>query len=779
MAAMVAAAAQQRRGVAIALRDTGSFPRPAAPRPGEEAPREAAVPPPRRPPRRRGRIDESGSGLACSPVCFLCGLFCAAAALLLIAHELGGLGGGASAGDLPALQRALRPRQGWLHPHGAGPPVPGTPGGGGGAGGRQLRGSTVDVDAPPPQPPAAPPRGAVSPPPATPPRIAPRRDHPGGGSTGVGEKKIVLESLDDLADDPTPDTSPPIAAGGPSREGDSGDANSPDATRSPQALPKPILQLPNLELPKALPHHSGRHSEASSHRDPERGDTAHRAEGHATQHHHHHHHAAHSAGHREGQAEHAAAEHASDDADGGDEGYHVGQKVRATTQLRMQNGQRVDVGMVGEVTKVDGLAIPGSVGRVLINGVLFDARPGEVEPADTRHGAEAVGSFESLEKRLEKVTPRRRWGPDPAPHFAAAAEATGCDMLTVPFRAESDERCLAYMANQSNWADLRPMTQKFDERTVKFKVRFRHKPLRAIIKVPQRLFPYEPTSEVGSFHADRVMQINRVPPTAWAQVPVETLKKAVHEHAKEVGLVDRFAREAHVKDFEAWVDEEFFSFSRERGLLEGDTIGVSVQLFIADVRPLLGSDLSIPWTPHDPGWQRTLDPGDVGFGAKHAAAYIRQAELAMYDFVLGNGDRSPNKNNFVVGACRHRRHLEECGNDPEENPRHPGPPNFLTLDNGMTFMYRLTPDRSPDGPNPLLSPKFCTFYRPLLQRLHALRSKGSTQPFAEQMAARLPPHVLNTIRKRNLQKCQQRIADLLKQADKCLGDFPEHSVIYS
>ena len=311
--------------------------------------------------------------------------------------------------------------------------------------------------------------------------------------------------------------------------------------------------------------------------------------------------------------------------------------------------------------------------------------------------------FGSLEERIAKTVsvkcdkfahlkdktdqhPRACHGPPIPSTHTDLLEATGCDLFTVPFNPAHDERCLKLLADSEHWDEMRPMTQKYDERTIKFKVTFKaDKRLKAIVKVPQKLFQYEAMSEVGSFFADRVMQTNRVPPTAWAHVPVKRINSMLDRFAGDMKLIDIFAKESHVHTYREWVDKDFLKYNRDQGWMVHDddefpgeeVVGVSVQLFIADVRPLLSSDFLIPWVPHSDSWQTHMSPEDP-WEPRDAIGMVRQSELAMYDFVIGNGDRSPNKNNFVVGGCRHHRTVSKCG-----DLRHPGAPSFVTLDNGM------------------------------------------------------------------------------------------------
>eukprot|EP01060_Flectonema_neradi_P039697 TRINITY_DN8837_c0_g1_i1.p1 TRINITY_DN8837_c0_g1~~TRINITY_DN8837_c0_g1_i1.p1 ORF type:complete len:539 (+),score=110.74 TRINITY_DN8837_c0_g1_i1:114-1730(+) len=355
---------------------------------------------------------------------------------------------------------------------------------------------------------------------------------------------------------------------------------------------------------------------------------------------------------------------------------------------------------------------------------------------------------------------------------------TGCDMFTVPFDPASDTKCIETIGNQASWTDLKPMKQEYDERTIKFKAHFPDKRLRAIVKVPQKLFPHEAVSEVGSYHADRVMNLNRVPPTVWTYIPVERVLEMVNKYGDEMKLIDIFAKDSKVDNYKEWIKKDFLDYARKRSLItqnhpdfpDTEVVGVSVQLFVAEVRPLLSSSLAIPWVPHNDSWQRHLSPSHP-FKVKHAVGFVRQSELAMFDYVLGNGDRSPNKNNFVVGACRHHTHVSKCGS----GPKHPGPPSFITLDNGLMFLYDLVPGRSPDGPNPLLKDTFCIFEKKLLARLRELND----EVFSKVMQEILPKRLQKFITLKMLHKCDHRLHKLLRQVDKCVEEFGEEKVIMS
>eukprot|EP00759_Apiculatamorpha_spiralis_P031358 PhF_6_TR33015/c0_g1_i1/m.48653 len=163
-----------------------------------------------------------------------------------------------------------------------------------------------------------------------------------------------------------------------------------------------------------------------------------------------------------------------------------------------------------------------------------------------------------LEEAIMSRTLRKCWGTTHPPKvYSTLLQETGCDVFTVPFNPTQDTACIAYLSNMDNWADLVPIKQRFDERTIKFKVKYKNPLLKAMLKVPQRLFPYEPAHEIGSFVSDRLMGINRVPPTVYIALPIDVIRNASKKGEKMV-LVDEFAKESKVNNYSAWLRKDFF-----------------------------------------------------------------------------------------------------------------------------------------------------------------------------------------------------------------------------
>lgn len=400
-------------------------------------------------------------------------------------------------------------------------------------------------------------------------------------------------------------------------------------------------------------------------------------------------------------------------------------------------------------------------------------------------------------------------------------DVTGCNLLQVPFDPESDEKCTNYFTNTTNWLELKPLPMEFDQRTAKFEVVY--KPiagstiqLATMLKVPQRLFPYEAFSEVAAFHADRVLQINRVPPTAWGCVPESIVRNAVKKHGDSVGTVKEFLDDSKVANYQEWIEKDFFKYNIDMRWTENKKSSdagtpercfrMSMQLRVADVGHLLDTALSIPYKAHNDSWQRFLnivennEPKENGgpirpsyTSKKFVASIVHISELNAFDWVIGNDDRSPNKNNFVVGGCRHKG---QCADVVQHDKLlHPGPPTFIHLDQGMSFYGK--PKRNGMSRairNESAAPSFCVFRAPLVNRLEVLggysgkdlasvqadvSAQGSWEKaveklrpktvFHEEMLKRLPKGVRRFVDDHALRKASSRLHEVLRLVRRCLA----------
>ncbi|RNF27245.1 uncharacterized protein Tco025E_00436 [Trypanosoma conorhini] len=371
-------------------------------------------------------------------------------------------------------------------------------------------------------------------------------------------------------------------------------------------------------------------------------------------------------------------------------------------------------------------------------------------------------------------------------------DLTGCDALSVPFNPRQDRRCINFMTNSSNWGELVPISQSMDQRTIKFGIVFNsirdasgeviQQPLETIIKVPQRLFPLEPVGEVAAFHADRLLLTHRVPPTGWACLPLSMFEASVAKYKHLVETNAEFLRASGVASYEEWVRKDLFDYVPHSQFLVrstngDDCIAVSIQLKIADVGHFLSSVMRIPYNPHSDTWHAFFDINNltgedvVGFIRRRSyAGVLHLATLSMFDYVVGNLDRSPNKNNFVVGATRVS---PTASNNFMLHPNHP---TFVYLDHGMTF-YRRRPRRNPLTTSYAAfrtngTATFCLFNGPLLRRIRELTQytggPSNETVFAWRMKQRLPRRIYRTVGDEGLLYCSKRGSEILSMAEHCL-----------
>jgi len=386
------------------------------------------------------------------------------------------------------------------------------------------------------------------------------------------------------------------------------------------------------------------------------------------------------------------------------------------------------------------------------NGIV--AKDSGVQAIEAALRTAPVDIYLDLQDRIKKTVPRNIWG-GPAPSSVVGLYSrTGCNVLGGPFAPPSDATCQAYLSNISNWMNVTLMTPAFDERTIKFRVRLREEGLSAVLKVSQRLFPNEPHSEYMAFVVDRALRYNRVPPTAWVETaPLATVRRAVEAH-----------RDPKLRSFAA---EEFLDrLTRQKPSVT--TIEASVQLWVWDVHHLLDTVFAIPYRAHNGSWHRYFNPA-VGYPDGLAIPVHHLAQQLAFDFVISNNDRSPNKNNFVVGGCsRHR-----CKKT-RRRPWHPGPPDFVYLDHGMAFYHS-----GPPADNPLSRPDspFCLFRRPVVERFLKLEGTEGRHPLTDLILPRAPTAVIRQLGRAALESCQTRLDRILATVRLCLTKWPAATIL--
>lgn len=424
--------------------------------------------------------------------------------------------------------------------------------------------------------------------------------------------------------------------------------------------------------------------------------------------------------------------------------------------------------------------------------------------------------------------------------FSGTPSTAVCDVLPrrMPLDLAATLKCAAAIADVPRlWKDIRVLPPKFEQRTIKFEATLRiprsrtkssakHRDggdadasfpsegavdeVEVIIKVPQASFPLEPFAEAIAFAMDTaVLQIGRIPPTALVALPLEHLRAVVEHDSPHVQMVEEFHPDP-AYTFAKWATADFFDFvrggDRSSHMMKNRThVWASAQLRLKNVVPILDSPLKVPYSKAKPGWHRWFNPSwperNVTLTSPHHPAVLYAlSQLSMFDFIMLNSDRSPNKNNFVLLGCglqsmffdgkkkKKRRHNENKS-DPKhavvgadvcdettERGQHHLSMAFVHLDQGMA-LYGF-----PQAHNPIAKKKnntFCLFFEPLYRRVKCLVEWFQTQHDPDALLAwgleHLPDAAVKAVGQDRVYKMLEQLPALLKRVDSC--DYPETKVM--
>ena len=284
-----------------------------------------------------------------------------------------------------------------------------------------------------------------------------------------------------------------------------------------------------------------------------------------------------------------------------------------------------------------------------------------------------------------------------------------CDPTSTAYTPQTDKHCLAYLSNQHNILYIKPMSAVLSfARTIKFRVQYRHgdPPLKAIMKVAQKKFLFEPYAEALGFFVDRILGIKRVPPTAWIELPISLLQGSV-------SMMPPF--------FMQWLQLFVFDFPDAQSIIRTASDGArymnfSVQLWMSDVHNAYDTSLAPP-ASYQRYFDLTMEPTP-----KVNESLAEISDLFVFDYIIGNTDRGMGKNNYVVGGCN------KC-NTPG-GQKHKGPAQFLHIDQGSAFYKRPGPEGNPLRDHPGRNSTFCRFRKSLYERMYNLKG-GKGKPRLE------------------------------------------------
>ncbi|KAJ9468573.1 Protein of unknown function (DUF1193) [Diplonema papillatum] len=312
-------------------------------------------------------------------------------------------------------------------------------------------------------------------------------------------------------------------------------------------------------------------------------------------------------------------------------------------------------------------------------------------------------------------------------------DAPPCDPTDVTFGNE--EACLAFLGDVRNWVAVKPLASILAKsRTIKYQVELLGG-VRAMLKVSQYKFLYEPYSELFAFHVDRALNFSRVPPVAWVAIPTVWLQSA---SARMPAMYCQ------------WVQKFVFDQVSVRKTIRprcpfapAPTIYVSVQLWVANVGSYAKSPLKVKHA-------KTLLSGSSSARSIEGEPGVAYAlgefsDLMVFDFIVGNNDRS-DKNTFAL------------------------PGQLVWLDNGSSFYGTDPPKGHPMKITSRHNASMCIFRKATLAAVRA--SKGTR--LLDAVNARLAgtPGLWGFARPSQLSRAQARLNLLLKTFTYCAHAHP-------
>ncbi|RNF26554.1 uncharacterized protein Tco025E_01157 [Trypanosoma conorhini] len=364
--------------------------------------------------------------------------------------------------------------------------------------------------------------------------------------------------------------------------------------------------------------------------------------------------------------------------------------------------------------------------------------------------------------------------PYDATHAAASEAWEACDQRNADFTPQRDALCQSYLSNLSNMRYIKAMSSRLLEgRTIKFRVRYAHNEIEAIVKVSQRKFYFEATSEFLAFSVDRALNFSRIPTSVFLPLPLSYMKAAT----------------AYSPLFSQWIERFVFQYNYTTrnfapcaspgvSLAEGSLCAyVTIQLWMHDVHSALSTFLALPYEY------------DLAFAAKYytighplwppKSSRLRAIgdvlDRFVFDFLIGNTDRGMNDhNNFVYGGCS----LKTTCQPPPAERRTLGLAKYAFLDHGSSFYSHREPkgnaffgdmDRIP----------ICRFRQSTYESLRSFREPAPSQPrlpLVMHLRRGLSSQIFRVTHLSVFERLQVRLEKVLKIVERCLEQYTPSEV---
>jgi hypothetical protein len=369
----------------------------------------------------------------------------------------------------------------------------------------------------------------------------------------------------------------------------------------------------------------------------------------------------------------------------------------------------------------------------------------------------------------------------------------------------SDSKCTNYLKDLDNVAWISVLGRaSLVGRTVKVMFHYKEPNIKAVVKFPQKTFPHEAQSEVASYAVDRVLGVHRVPPTAFTYFPLDRLRATLANATAQ-------NTDPNMKSSLAGLSVELLEFLVQQGVGDlvrkrdgGLEVGVSVQLWMEDVHRLADSvyrDAAAAPHPASPHHHNVAVSPLALFFKKHSASKPHEAVLLelsrmlVFDFIIGNDDRTPTKNTFVLGGCQGPR----CGPGRSAFRFEGEHPQLALVDQGRSFYFVGNPED-----NALSTPQahdVCLFPKDLIEACLSLSHNRTTvgslrrmndgdkkasgaDPFTNaatlerSLFSQLPKEVQAVLHEDAIHAAQDRLERLLHHVDSCVartkGSDAEH-----